>query len=166
MLSILRAGPVHGYELKRRVQRPALTPLSNNSLYPTLRRFQAAGLVTSTVEEQDGKPARKVYAITDTGRAHFTELISTLPLDLAANDEEFLVRLSFFGEIAPANRRAILAARAAVLDGSIAQVSGLLDSNSTSVSREWRALAMTKVLEVLRDERAWITELEQKALQP
>jgi DNA-binding PadR family transcriptional regulator len=38
VLSVLRTGPVHGYELKRRVQRPSFATLSNNSLYPMLRR--------------------------------------------------------------------------------------------------------------------------------
>lgn len=166
MLSILRSGPMHGYELKRRVQRPSSVPLSNNSLYPALRRFEAAGLVTSAVEEQQGKPDRTVYSLTDAGRRHLTELLSTLPLELANDEEEFLVRVSFFGEIAPANRRAILAARLAAVDAAIAQVGDLLDPSSASVSREWRALTMGKVLERLHDERAWISELEQKALQP
>src|ERR1700712_756760 len=99
-LSILRSGPVHGYELKRRVQRPSLTPLSNNSLYPMLRRFEADGLVTKTIEEHDGRPSRKVYAITDAGRERLRSLLSSLPPELASSDEEFLVRVSFFPEIA------------------------------------------------------------------
>jgi len=79
LLSILRAGPGHGYELKRRVQRPTLTPLSNNSLYPALRRFELAGAVTKRVETSEGRPARNVFAITDSGREVFRDLVSTLP---------------------------------------------------------------------------------------
>ncbi len=163
ILSVLRAAPAHGYELKRRVQRPTLTPLSNNSLYPHLRRFEQAGAVTQTVEQQEGKPARKVYAITDAGRRLFTELISTLPLDLAGDDEEFLVRLSFFNEIAPANRRAILAARAAVLDAGIAQVRTLLAEIAHSPAHEWRSLAMEQLLDRLEHDRGLIRDLTQKA---
>ncbi len=121
-LSILRTGPVHGYELKRRVQRPSLATLSNNSLYPMLRRFETDGLVTRTTETQDGKPARNVYAITDAGRDRLRDLLWTLPPDLASHEEEFLVRVSFFHEIPEANQRAILAAREAVLASSRAQV--------------------------------------------
>ena len=163
ILSVLRAAPVHGYELKRRVQRPTLSPLSNNSLYPYLRRFEQAGAVTKTVEEHEGRPARNVYAITDVGRRMLTDLISTLPLEQAGNDEEFLVRLSFFGEIAPANRTAILAARAAVLDGAIAQVRTLLGESEPSPEREWRNLAMGQLLERLHSERSWIATLTEKA---
>ncbi len=163
ILSVLRTAPVHGYELKRRVQRPSLNPLSNNSLYPYLRRFEQAGAVTKTVEEQEGRPPRNVYAITDVGRRTLTDLISTLPLAQAGNDEEFMVRLSFFGEIAPANRTAILAARVAVLDGAIAQVHTLVGESEHSPAREWRNLAMDQLLDRLQSERAWIATLTDKA---
>ena len=163
ILSVLRAGPVHGYELKRRVQRTTLTSLSNNSLYPVLRRFEEAGAVTKAVEEQEGRPARKVYTITETGRRMLTDLISTLPLSLAASEEEFLVRLSFFHELSPANRLAILGARAAVLDGGIAQVRTLIGESDAAPSREWRNLGMQRLVERFENERRWITDLTTKA---
>jgi DNA-binding PadR family transcriptional regulator len=163
ILSVLRAGPVHGYELKRRVQRTTLTALSNNSLYPVLRRFEEAGAVTKAVEEQDGRPARKVYTITDTGRRMLVDLISTLPLSLAPNEEEFLVRVSFFHELSPANRLAILGARAAVLDGGIAQVRTLISESDQSPTREWRNLSMLHLVESFETERQWIADLTTKA---
>ena len=86
ILSILRSGPVHGYELKRRAQRPSLADLSNNSIYPYLRRFEDAGAVTHELEAQEKRPPRKVYSITESGRRLLLDLISTLPLELAADD--------------------------------------------------------------------------------
>jgi DNA-binding PadR family transcriptional regulator len=162
VLSVLRTGPVHGYELKRRVQRPSLTPLSNNSLYPMLRRFEADGLVSKTVEEQDGRPARNVYEITDAGRARLTQLLTELPASLAASDEEFLVRLSFFGEIPEPHRRAILKAREAVLDASRAQIGTLLAESGGPGKPKWRTLVMEHALEVNQRERDWIAELEKE----
>lgn len=162
-LSILRAGPVHGYELKQRVQRPSLTPLSNNSLYPLLRRFEADGLVTKSTEEQEGKPARNVYSITDVGVERLRALLGTLPPELAANEEEFLVRVSFFHELPDANRRAILAARRAALAASRAQVTGLLDELQASPRTEWRERVMTRVLETQDDELRWIDDIARKA---
>ncbi|MCU1412712.1 MAG: PadR family transcriptional regulator [Microbacteriaceae bacterium] len=157
LLSVLRAAPAHGYELKRQVQRPTFARLSNNSLYPHLRRFEQLGAVTSSVEEQDGRPARRIYSITDAGRALFTDLVSALPHDLAGSDEEFLVRLSFFGEIDAPARKAILAARADVLAERIAQVQTLKDE---SVSMpQWRAIAMDHLLDQLTGEIDWIAGL-------
>jgi DNA-binding PadR family transcriptional regulator len=163
MLAVLRTGPVHGYELKRRVQRTTLTTLSNNSLYPILRRFEQNGAVTKAVEAQSGRPDRNVYTITDAGRALLIELISVLPPQLAANDEDFLVRVSFFHELQPAQRLAILAARASIVDAAIAQVTTLLSESDMSPTREWRNLTMRRLVENFERERSWITELETKA---
>ena len=161
-LSILRTGPVHGYELKRRVQRPSLTALSNNSLYPMLRRFENDGLVTKSTESQEGKPARNVYSITDAGRERLRALLWSLPPDLASSEEEFLVRVSFFHEIPDANQRAIVAAREAVLAASRAQVSALLSEMEPTPRTEWRAEVMNHVLESIDDERTWIANLAKK----
>jgi len=163
VLSVLRRGPVHGYDLKRRVQRPSLRPLSNNSLYPMLRRFEIDGLVTKSIEEQAARPARNVYEITDAGRDRLTALLNHLPPELAANDEEFFVRVSFFDEIPAAHQRAILSARSAALDAARAQVATLLAESGGAAKPAWRSVAMEHVLEVNERERAWIAELAQKA---
>jgi DNA-binding PadR family transcriptional regulator len=162
-LSILRTGPVHGYELKRRVQRPSLTALSNNSLYPMLRRFETDGLVTKATETQDGRPSRNVYSITDAGLERLRSLLSILPADLATSEEEFLVRLSFFHEIPADNQRAIIAAREAALAASRAQVSALLEDMASSPKTEWRERVMNHVLETIDDERTWIAGMAEKA---
>jgi DNA-binding PadR family transcriptional regulator len=162
-LSILRTGPVHGYELKRRVQRPSLASFSNNSLYPMLRRFEAEGLVTRSVETHEGKPARNVYAITDAGRERLRALLWTLPIELAGREEEVLVRVSFFDEIPEENRREIIAAREAVLAVSRAQVSTLLDELDSSPETHWRGLVMNRVLYSLDDESTWIASLAKHA---
>lgn len=162
ILSALRAGAMHGYELKRRVQRPSFVALSNNSLYPTLHRFERAGAVTHTVEEQEGKPARKVYEITEGGRALFVDMISVLPVTLAGNDEEFLVRLGLFDHIRPDNRHEILAARTAALNGKTAQIIALIEGRNESTSNGWPTLAMTHLLAVVEQERQWIAGLAER----
>jgi DNA-binding PadR family transcriptional regulator len=111
-------------------------------------------------------PARKVYAITDAGKARLTGLLRTLPPELAGDDEEFLMRLGFFEEIPAANRRAIVAARLAALDSSAATVLTLLDENAgkdASAKHEWRAEVMSHVLETLARERAWTVAISEKA---
>ena len=158
-LSILRAGPVHGYELKRRVQRPSLAALSNNSLYPMLRRFEADGLVTKSTEAQEGKPSRHVYAITDAGMERLRTLLFTLPADLATSEEEFLVRVSFFHEIPVANQRAIIAAREAVLAESHARIGALLGEITASPKSMWRERVMRRALETIDAEREWIADM-------
>lgn len=159
ILSNLRAGPVHGYELKHRVQRPTSARLSNNSLYPILRRFEEAGAVTSRQEAQEGRPARTVYVITDRGRDVLTELISVLPAALAANEEEFLARLNFFAEITPEHRAGILDARTTALHSRLEQVRALRADAAGSPTGAWRALAMDHLVATLESELGWVDEL-------
>lgn len=160
ILSSLRKGPMHGYELKRQVQRPTFTRLGNSSLYPALRRFEHSGAVTRHIEEQDGKPSRKVYTITAAGRAQFRELIGSLSPELAANEEEFLVRVGFFGELTAAERSDVLTARASVVDAKITQVTALMADRAPSSARDdWPARATDRFLHQLREEHGWIEEL-------
>jgi DNA-binding PadR family transcriptional regulator len=167
ILSNLRAGAVHGYELKNRVQRPTATKLSNNSLYPILRRFEEDGSVTRTREEQEGRPARNTYAITERGRSVLHSLLSTLPPGLASNEEEFLVRLGFFDELEPAARRSVLLERIAALDARAEQVRALETAASetvpaktrTDAALRWRSLAMGHLLEGLENEKRWVAGL-------
>jgi DNA-binding PadR family transcriptional regulator len=156
ILSVLRGGSMHGYELKRQVQRPTSAPLSNNSLYPYLKRFEELGAVTATVEVQEGRPARRIYALTDAGRTLFHDLVSTLPADRAGDEEEFLVRLSFFHEIDSSARTAILDARLAALDARVEQVAALAAGESVP---EWRGIALAHLLERVQHERSWVDGL-------
>ncbi|WP_421734601.1 PadR family transcriptional regulator [Cellulomonas sp.] len=163
-LSVLRRGPVHGYELKRRVQRPSIAAVNNNSLYPALRRLEQSGAVTKTVELQEGRPARNVYALTPRGRELLTELVSTLPPDLASDDEEFLLRVSFFDELAVPARRAVLRARQDVVEAALAQVRSLLAD--ADPARSWRRRAQEQLVERLEQELLWIEALRGEAEQP
>ena len=95
---------MHGYELKRRVVRPSLATVSNNSLYPALRRFEELGAVTVTVEQQEGRPARRTYRLTEAGAALLLERASVLPSEKAASDDEFAVRVALFDDVAPEAR--------------------------------------------------------------
>ena len=70
VLDVLEEGPRHGYDVIRELEersggrwRP-----SPGSVYPTLQMLEDEGLVTG--EERDGK---RVYALTDAGRAALNE---------------------------------------------------------------------------------------------
>ena len=90
-LSVLRRGPVHGYELKRRVRRQTIAAVHNNTLYPALRRLEQAGAVPKTVVAQEGRPPRNVYELTPRGR-ELLRSSSRAPAGAGRGREEFLVR--------------------------------------------------------------------------
>lgn len=157
ILGVLRNGPVHGYELKQRVQRPTLRPLSNNSLYPLLRRFEERGAVTKQVQTTQGRPARNTYAITAAGHALFHELITTLPPDEAGREEDFLLRVGFFAEMTSSERLGVLSARDAALEEQIAQATLLLAQ--VRDPEGWRSRSMRHLLDRLARDREFVAEL-------
>jgi DNA-binding PadR family transcriptional regulator len=72
ILRVLHDGPLHGYDIARLVERTTNGCCSptEGTIYPVLREFEAGGFVTAT-EEVVGGRQRRVYALTDAGRAAF-----------------------------------------------------------------------------------------------
>ncbi len=72
ILRVLHHGPMHGYDIARLVERTTNGCCSptEGTIYPVLREFEAGGFVTAT-EEVVGGRQRRVYALTDAGRAAF-----------------------------------------------------------------------------------------------
>lgn len=72
ILRVLHDGPLHGYDVARLVERTTNGCCSptEGTIYPVLREFEAGGFVTAT-EEVVGGRQRRVYALTDAGRAAF-----------------------------------------------------------------------------------------------
>ncbi len=60
-----------GYDLARRFDASIghFWPASHQQIYKVLARMQEAGWVRSTLQEQDGRPDKKTYAITADGEA-------------------------------------------------------------------------------------------------
>src|SRR5690606_3689751 len=75
-LSILYEGEATGYEIRRLCvegECSYFVEASFGSIYPALARLEKDGLVTSRAEQQAGRPAKKIYAITEAGRLAFAE---------------------------------------------------------------------------------------------
>ena len=73
-LAILSFGDATGYEIRKESTEGRFSyfdDASFGSIYPALARLESEGLVTVREEPQTGKPARKVYSITETGRTEF-----------------------------------------------------------------------------------------------
>lgn len=108
VLGVLAESPVHGYQLRKRLSalRGGLRTFSYGSLYPTLRRLQARGLITEqqptaadavTAPALATKRARIVYQLTTEGKEHFAELLADAGPN-AWEDELFDLHLAFFGQ--------------------------------------------------------------------
>lgn len=123
ILSNLMLKPCYGYELKRKLQ--LLNP-NNNKIYPLLRRLAEDGIVCVRTENQDGKPARKVYEITDKGTELFVSMLGEFSLKEAHNSDEFYLRVAFFSLLTKETIDDILTKRETALC-SHSQTLGIID---------------------------------------
>ncbi len=72
LLLILADGPAHGYELKQAVEGTfgdGWPPLNVGQIYTTFQRLERDGLVRGVRIAQEGRPDKRVYELTDAGRA-------------------------------------------------------------------------------------------------
>jgi DNA-binding PadR family transcriptional regulator len=82
-LGILNFGDATGYEIKKLSAEGRFSyyiDASFGAIYPALTRLHEAGLISLREEQQEGKPTRKVYSITEEGRQEF---IANLGVDPA-----------------------------------------------------------------------------------
>ena len=143
ILGLLEDQELHGYEIRKRLRDELgqVSNVSFGSLYPALSRLERAGAVQATEDGPSSTPppvpmtgslsgeraasrskrivngrgrrSRKVYALTDQGRASFTTLL-TAP---GGTDDSrtFGLRWSFARHLAPTARLALLERRRAQL---------------------------------------------------
>lgn len=70
-LAVLHFKDASGYEIRKLSVEGSFSyfgDVSFGSIYPTLAKLEDEGLVTAREETHPGKPARKIYSITESGR--------------------------------------------------------------------------------------------------
>ncbi len=150
ILGLLKEQALHGYELKKRLTE-MLGPFSGasfGSLYPALRRLEAAGAVEAVASDPAARPipmtgslggelaafaarrrsaagakggrTRRVYAITSSGQQLFEELLAA---DSGSTDDDrtFNLKLAFARHLPPAGRVNLLERRRAQLVQRLSQ---------------------------------------------
>jgi poly-beta-hydroxybutyrate-responsive repressor len=91
VLLLLREHPAHGYDLLE--QLPELTGerVDMGNLYRFLRLLEAEGIVSSEWDDEASGPSKRVYELTDEGRALLDEWANALR-DAQARTDAFLTR--------------------------------------------------------------------------
>src|SRR3954447_10301125 len=165
-LGLLHEGPMHGYELRKRLNALLGTfrAFSYGSLYPALRSMLAAGLIAEEppvapdgTPALAGKRARIVYRITAEGKEQFQQLLAEAGPD-TWEDERFGVHLAFFGHTDAATRLRVLEGRRSRLEerrerfrGSLARTRERLYSYTLALQNHG--------LESVEREVRWLNEL-------
>jgi DNA-binding PadR family transcriptional regulator len=88
ILGFLRDEPLHGYELRKRIA--ALTghvkPIADGTLYPAIKRLEAAGLISRELQPGQVAAPRHVLSLTPSGVAELRRRLSG-PEELFVTDE-------------------------------------------------------------------------------
>jgi DNA-binding PadR family transcriptional regulator len=164
VLNLLWERPMHPYEMRQLMKERGhdqVIKLKGGSLYSTIDRLAAAGLIRPLETSRQGRrPERTVYALTDAGRDEhrlwMQELLS-VPLP---EYPWFGAALAFLGVVPPDEVRGLLRQRAALLEGEIASGERILALMAT----EWMLPRLFGVeteyaLAMRRAELAWVRQI-------
>ena len=141
-LGILALGDASGYEIRKLVgegQFSFFSDASYGSIYPALTKLTEDGLINYRSENQEGRPDKKIYSLTDRGRTELEETLDKAPAP-DKNKSDFLASLLFAEAIHPERLEDMikdrLAQHEAEIQGLEAQLTAAQnDQQSTSATR-------------------------------
>ncbi len=173
ILGLLKEGPMHGYELRKRLS-TTLGPLyvvSFGSLYPGLKRLKKAGMLREIEAEAsprrrrrrpDGDPkpgksrrARKVYEITPEGEEFFFD---QLEQGAVYDTDRFKLRLAFFRYLPRESRIGLMERRKAYLQEKLEEFKDSLQATKERIDAYTRSLTEHGMETVEQDIR-WLEKL-------
>lgn len=100
LMGLINYKPATGYDLKTAFT-DSIGMFWNASLpqiYRTLNQMEKNGLLSSSIEQQEGKPNRRIYDLTDKGKMEFREWLNkTMEFPLVTKND-MLLKL-FFGNL-------------------------------------------------------------------
>ncbi len=150
MLALLREGPLHGYELKRRLESLVgfFGTVSYGSLYPMFHALEFRQYVTRGSEDL----GRIVYRITPKGRERFVQLMHEPGVPLNQ-------KLLFFEAISQTERKQILEGHKEEWAKRLADYRQAQEEISAHKVDRYRAALLTHEVERLSKDIAWLEQL-------
>ncbi|WP_416897361.1 MAG: PadR family transcriptional regulator [Minwuia sp.] len=164
-LGLLTMRDSTGYEIKKTFEQDLshFYDASFGSIYPALTKMTEEKLVTCTEQAQDGRPDKKVYSITPTGRMVFLDALAREPRKDRIRSE-FLAMLMFADLMAPSRVAHLIDSRIRELDTKIDDLDGCHEGEASNVDRFMHGFGAA----VYRAEREYLNEnrhlLEAQAL--
>lgn len=160
ILGLLKERAMHGYELKRQLgQRLGFFwTVSFGSLYPTLKKLEARGVVERVPDTDTRSRRRQVYRITEEGEAAFLELISQGSTS-AWEEEKFPLRFAFFRYLNSETRIWLLQRRRDYLTERLNQGRAAYTRAKRGRADPYTLSLMRHGLETTEHDLKWIDEL-------
>lgn len=115
-------GHVHGYDLHRQMMEgpvARIIRLEPGMLYHYLKKLATRELITTTVEQQEGRPDRHLHALTAAGRSAFDEWIGAPVQATREMRIDFLLKLWFTRTLDPERSDQLVNNQRTVIQGLI-----------------------------------------------
>ncbi len=161
VLGLLHEGPMHGYELRKRLNLMLGwgRVLSYGSLYPTLKKMLRGNLIEELAPALTPVSRRPkiVYQVTPVGTAEFERLMSEVG-PAAWEDDDFDIRFAFFGRTDMEIRLRVLEGRRMRLQERLDRVQSQLSLTEKEVDR-YHAELQRHGLESAEREVQWLSDL-------
>ena len=170
VLAFLVMGPMHPYELGRRLQETGKDKeikFNRGSLYMVVEQLRKAGFVSPQETVRDTqRPERTVYALTEAGRAELYDWLGELVSDPAHEYPQFGVALSLLSVLDPRDAVDLLTRRLAALRVELDEL-GRTVRTATDGGLPWVFVVEDNYrLALLETESRFVAELVQSLNQP
>src|SRR5688500_1388352 len=161
VLGLLHEGPMHGYELRKRLNLMLGwgRVLSYGSLYPALKKMLRGDLIEELAPKTVSRRPRIVYQLTEAGDAEFQRLMSEVG-PAQWEDDTFDIRFAFVGRTDVEIRLRVLEGRRSRLQERLERVQQELAMTQQEVNRYAAELQRHGVESVEREVR-WLSDLIQ-----
>jgi DNA-binding PadR family transcriptional regulator len=136
VLALLAASPAHGYEIKRGLEErfgTVIAPLNAGQVYTTLQRLTRDELVADDAVAQSGRPDKRVYRLTDAGRAALEEWMTTASAPTRLRDD-FFMKLTFAQAMGIADPKEMIARQRAAYLRSLGELERVLSGGAEDVT--------------------------------
>jgi DNA-binding PadR family transcriptional regulator len=161
VLGLLHEGPMHGYELRKRLNLMLGwgRVLSYGSLYPALKKMLRGNLIeeATTTITPVSRRVRIVYQVTEKGTAEFERLMSEVG-PTAWEDDNFDIRFAFFGRTDMEIRLRVLEGRRTRLQERLDRIQSQLSMTEKEVDR-YSAELQRHGVESAEREVQWLSDL-------
>ncbi|MEV4428674.1 PadR family transcriptional regulator [Streptomyces sp. R-07] len=162
ILGFLYEKPLHGYELKERIQGLSghVRPVSDGALYPAITRLVKSGLIDSRTEPGASAAPRRTLSLTPEGRRELLARLRT-PKDAEITDgQRFFTLLAFLGQLPDrADQAAVLRRRQEFL---LTPASFFYEAGTPVTAEREPDLFRQGMLRIARatgtEEKAWLAE--------
>ncbi|MHA1712620.1 MAG: PadR family transcriptional regulator [Candidatus Ranarchaeia archaeon] len=165
VLGILFEGEHHGYALEKQVKKRGMrvwTAIGFSSIYYVLKQLEKHELIKSRLDYLTGKPARRVYTITDKGRKALQDKVTYVLSNFEKMILQFDLGIAFHKILSPDQIILCLGRYLRSLDERATELTQLITQRRVEGAPYRMVLILERALAHVKTERALTEDLVMK----